>query len=85
MGSPTETITVTNMAPDRFARLEAAVSAKHLAMTGSNGEMHDFGADVKFNYNAATQTLVLTVLHGPHFKDFDAFCAELKSWVEAQQ
>lgn len=84
MSSPTETITITNYAADRFARLEQAVTSKGLKMAGDDGEMKDFGADVKFNYAPTTQTLVLTVLHGPHFKDFDAFCAQLKAWVETQ-
>lgn len=84
MSSPTETITITNYPADRFARLEAAVSAKGLKMVGESGEMKDFGADVKFAYAPVSQTLVLIVLHGPHFKDFDAFCAQLKQWVTEQ-
>jgi hypothetical protein len=85
MGSPTETITITNYAPDRFARLETTVTGKGLKMTGNNGEAKEFGADVDYAYDSATQTLVLTVKHGPHLKNFDKFCADLKSWVEAQQ
>jgi hypothetical protein len=84
MSSPTETITITNYAPDRFERLETTVSGKGLKMSGDDGEMKDFGADVKFGYMPSTQTLVLTVLHGPHLKNFDKFCADLKSWVETQ-
>jgi hypothetical protein len=84
MSSPTETITVTNMAPDRKGRLEASLAAENLKMTGNEGEIKFRGADVKYAYDPATQTLVLTVLHGPHLHSFDAFCAELKTRVEAQ-
>lgn len=84
MGSPQETIRVTNYAVDRFVRLEATVTSKGLKMVGNDGEMKDFGADVKFSYSPLSLTLTLTVLHGPHFKDFDAFCAQLKAWVLAQ-
>lgn len=84
MSSPTETITITNYAPDRFSRLEATLGTHGLKMSGDSGEVKDFGADVKFNYTPATQTLVLTVLHGPHFKDFDGFVKQLTAWVEAQ-
>jgi hypothetical protein len=84
MGSPIETITVTNYAVDRFARLETTVSGKGLKMAGDDGEMKDFGADVEFHYAPATQALTLIVKHGPHLKNFDDFCTQLKSWVEAQ-
>ena len=84
MSSPTETITITNYAPDRFQRLEATLATKGLKMAGNDGEVKDFGADVKFNYTPSSQTLVLTVLHGPHLHSFDDFCAQLKTWVEAQ-
>lgn len=85
MASPVETITVTNYTWERFERLEATVSGKGLKMAGNDGEMKDFGADVEFHYAPATQVLTLTVKHGPHLKNFDDFCAQLKSWVEAQQ
>jgi hypothetical protein len=84
VSSPTETITITNYAPDRFARLETTVSTKGLKMVGDEGGAAKFGADVKWDYIPATQTLVLTVLHGPHLKNFDKFCDDLKSWVETQ-
>lgn len=81
---PTETITITNYAADRFARLETTLGTKGLKLSGSDGEVKDFGADVKFSYSALSQILTLTVLHGPHLHSFDDFCAQLKSWVEAQ-
>lgn len=84
MGSPTETITITNMSADRFERLEITMGTHDLLMKGNNGEVKKFGADVDYAYDSATQTLVLTVKHGLHLKSFDDFCAELKSWVEAQ-
>jgi hypothetical protein len=85
MGSPTETITITSYAPDRKDRLEATLAADlGLKMTGNEGEIKYRGADVKYAYDPTTQTLVLTVLHGPHLHSFDAFCAELKARVEAQ-
>ncbi|HUD21851.1 MAG TPA: hypothetical protein VMQ60_03320 [Acidobacteriaceae bacterium] len=83
--SNTKTIQITNYAPDRFARFESTVAAKGLKLTGYSGEAHDFGADVKYVYDAATETLTLTVLHGPHLHNFDAFCAELEVFVESQQ
>jgi hypothetical protein len=81
---PTETITITNYAPDRFARLEATVSAKGLKLTGNDGEAKDYGAVVDWNYAPSTEILVLTIKHGPHLHNFDDFCTEVKSWVEAQ-
>jgi hypothetical protein len=84
MGSPTETITITNIAADRFARLEVTVTAKGLEMKGNSGEAKKFGADVDYAYDSATRVLTLTVKHGPHLENFDKFCADLKSWVEAQ-
>ena len=84
MGSPTETIRVTNYAADRFARLETTVSFKGLKMTGNDGEMKDYGAVVDFSYSPLSLTLTLIVKHGPHFHNFDDFCASLKSWVLAQ-
>lgn len=84
MGSPTETITITNYAADRFARLEVTVTAKGLEMKGNSGEVKKFGADVEYDYVPDTQTLTFVVKHGPHLKDFDKFCADLKSWVEMQ-
>jgi hypothetical protein len=84
VSSPTEVITITNYAPDRKDRLEATLAADGLKMTGNEGEVRYRGADVKYAYDPATQTLVLTVLHGPHLHSFDAFCAELKTRVEAQ-
>lgn len=44
---PTETITITNYAPDRFARLEATVSAKGLKLTGNDGEARDAPAQLR--------------------------------------
>lgn len=84
MSSPTETITITNYALDRFARLETTLATKGLKMTGDDGEVKDFGADVKYHYDSATQVLTLTVLHGPHLKNFDGFVKQLTAWVEAQ-
>ena len=84
MSSPTETITITAMAPDRFARLEVTMGTHGLQMKGNNGEVRKLGADVEYGYDPATQVLTLIVKHGPHLKNFDAFCAELKAWVEAQ-
>lgn len=82
--SQTETLTVTNYAHDRFVRLEKTLISKGLKMDGDDGEVKDFGADVKFHYDTASSTLTLTVLHGPHFKNFDEFCSKLTAWVEAQ-
>lgn len=84
MGSPTETITVTNMPADRFARLQANLATHGLKLTGNDGEAKDFGADVQWSYSASAQELTLIVKHGPHLKNFDDFCTQLKSWVEAQ-
>jgi hypothetical protein len=84
MGSPVETITITAMPADRFARLEVTMGTHGLQMKGNSGEVKKLGADVDYAYDSATQVLTLTVKHGPHLKNFDAFCAELKAWVEAQ-
>ena len=83
--SNTETITVTNYAVDRFARLEATLATKGLKLTGDSGEVHDFGADVKFNYDPEALTLTLAVLHGPHFHSFDDFAKSLETFVENQK
>ena len=53
-------------------------------MTGNSGEVKKFGADMEYDYVQDTQTLAFIVKHGPHLKNFDQFCAELKSWVETQ-
>jgi hypothetical protein len=84
MGSPTATIKITNIAPDRFARLEVTVTGKGLEMKGNSGEVKKFGADVDYDYMPETQTLMFLVKHGPHLENFDKFCAELESWVVAQ-
>lgn len=85
MASPTETITITAMPADRFARLEVTMGTHGLQMKGNSGEVKKFGADVTYAYDAAAGTLILNVSHGPHLENFDKFCADLKSWVEAQQ
>ena len=82
--SATEKITITNYAVDRFARLQTTLMSKGLKLSGNDGEVKDFGADVTWNYSPSTEILTLTVLHGPHLKNFDDFCSQLKSWVEAQ-
>jgi hypothetical protein len=86
MGSPTETIRVTNYAADRYERLRQTVNDKDkgLKMVGNDGEMKDYGAVVDYDYSSLSLTLTLIVKHGPHFKNFDDFCASLKSWVLAQ-
>lgn len=81
---PTETITINNYAPDRFARLEATLSTHGLKMVNDAGEVHDHGADVKFQYVQSTQTLTLVVLHGPHLHNFDTFCQQLTAYVTSQ-
>jgi hypothetical protein len=80
---PTEKITIDNIDAARFARLQATKEAKGLKLTGNDGEVHDFGADVVWNYAASTEILTMIVKHGPHWKNFDDFCTQLKSWVEA--
>jgi hypothetical protein len=82
MSSPTKVLTFPNYTPDRFARLEATMP-KGLKVAGDAGEVKDFGADVDYAYNAATQTLTLTVKHGPHLHNFDTFCADLQTKVLA--
>jgi hypothetical protein len=82
----TETITITNYAPDRFARLETTLQDKtKLKFVGYSGEAKEFGADVKFAYDPTAQTLTLNILHGPHLHNFDAFCAELTTFIENQK
>ena len=83
--SNTETITVTNYAVDRFARLETTLAAKGLKLIGDSGEVHDFGADVKFSYSPTALTLTLNVLHGPHFHNFDDFAKSLEAFIEDQK
>jgi hypothetical protein len=81
-----ETITITNYAADRFARLESTLSSEiHLALTGYAGEAKKDGADITYSYNPLTLTLTINVLHGPHLHNFDAFCTEIKGIIEAQQ
>ena len=80
---PTEKITITNYSAERFAHMQTALATHGLKLTGNDGEAKDFGADVGWNYAPSTETLTLTVLHGPHLKNFDDFCTQLKSWVEA--
>jgi hypothetical protein len=58
---PTEKITIDNIDAARFARLQATKEAKGLKLTGNDGEVHDFGADVVWNYAASTETLTLIV------------------------
>lgn len=81
----TEMITITNYPADRFARLATTIAAKGLKLVGFDGEAKDFGADVKYHYNPVGQTLMLEVLHGPHLHSFDAFCAQLRVFVEDQK
>lgn len=83
--SSTETINVTNYAADRFARLEATLATKGLHLIGDSGEVHNFGADVKFNYDPATLTLTLTVMHGPHFHNFEDFAKSVEAFIEDQK
>jgi hypothetical protein len=80
---PTEKITIPDIDALRFARLQANLATHGLKLTGNDGEAKDFGADVTWNYSASAQTLTLIVKHGPHLKNFDDFCSQLKSWVEA--
>lgn len=83
--SNNETITITNYAADRFARLATTVATKGLKLVGYDGEAKDFGADVKYHYDPKALTLELEVVHGPHLHSFDAFCAQLKVFAEEQQ
>lgn len=80
----TETININNYAPDRFVRLETSLATHGLKMVGDDGEVHDHGADVKFQYIQSTQVLTLVVLHGPHLHNFDAFCKQLVTYVTSQ-
>jgi hypothetical protein len=82
VSSPHETLTITSYPEDRFQRLEKTLATKGLKMSGEDGEVRDFGADVEFHHTGMTLTLI--VKHGPHLKDFDKFCAQLTSWVKAQ-
>lgn len=82
--SNVETITVTNYSPERFTRLEATLNSHGLKFATDSGEVKDFGADVKFLYSAVSQTLTMTVLHGPHLHNFDAFCKQLEEYVTSQ-
>jgi len=82
--SQTEKITVTNYAPDRFARLEQTLASHGLKATGNTGEIKKFGADVQYDYSPTTQVLALEILHGPHLHNFDDFCKQLTTWVEQQ-
>lgn len=83
--SRTETITITNYAVDRFARLETTLASDGLKLIGDSGEAKDFGADVKYSYSPETMTLTLTILHGPHLHNFDDFAAKLQAFVENQK
>lgn len=80
----TSKITVTSYTADRFARLEKTLQEKGLNATGDAGEIKKFGADVQYDYDAVKEVLVLEVLHGPHFHNFDDFVKQLTSWVEEQ-
>lgn len=81
---PTEKITITNYAPDRFARLQATKEAKGLKLTGNDGEAREYGAVVDWDYSPSSEVLTLIIKHGPHLHNFDDFCGDVKTWVEAQ-
>lgn len=83
--SKTETISITNYAPDRWARMATTLDKKGLHLTGNDGEAKDFGADVKFHYDPASQLLTLTLLHGPHLHSFDDFAKKLQAFIEGQE
>ena len=83
--STTATITVSNYAADRFARLSATLAKDGLKLVGNSGEVKEHGADVTYGYNLASQTLTLVVLHGPHFVNFQSFVDKLKAFVETQE
>jgi hypothetical protein len=82
---PTEKLTITNYDEDRFHRLEESLQKDGLKFpAGESGEVKDFGADVDFTHDAATNTLTLDVKHGPHLHNFDDFVTKLTDRVKAQ-
>jgi hypothetical protein len=83
MSSPTETLTFTPYAEDRFQRVKVTLAKDGLKLpVGETGEVKDFGADVEFNHNGNTLTLI--VKHGPHLHNYDDFVEKLKTWVQSQ-
>jgi hypothetical protein len=82
---PTEKLKISNYDEARFQRLEASLQKDGLKFpAGESGEVKDFGADVDFSHDVATNTLTLDIKHGPHLHNFDDFVAKLTERVKAQ-
>lgn len=67
--------------PEQFAKVAAGLRAKGLNVSGTHGEVRQFGADVKFDFVAAT--LTITVVSAPHFHNLQQFSEQVREAVKA--
>jgi alpha/beta superfamily hydrolase len=65
----------------QFARISDALKSKGLNVSGTQGEVKAFGADVKFDLTEPL--LTITVVKAPHFRRLEQFAAQIREAVTA--
>jgi hypothetical protein len=65
----------------QFVRIADALKSKGLTLSGTQGEVRAFGADVKFDFTEPL--LKITVVSAPHFRRIEQFVAQIQEAVTA--
>lgn len=69
------------VSPEQFTKVTDGLRAKGLNITGTHGEIRQFGADVRFDFVAPK--LTITVVSAPHFHNLQQFSAQVHDAVSA--
>lgn len=80
MSDAAQVLTFTGYSPARFAKLEALLVSKGFEAYGNEGDVKEFGADVRYAYDGKSE-LTLLVRSAPHFHSMAGFVRELSKAV----
>jgi alpha/beta superfamily hydrolase len=64
---------------EQFVRISDALKSKGLGVSGTQGEVKAFGAEVKFDFTEPL--LTITVVKAPHFRRLEQFVAQIREAV----
>jgi hypothetical protein len=67
--------------PEQFARVVNGLREKGLSVTGTQGEIREFGANVQFEF--LDGALKITILSPPHFHSVAQFSEQVREAVQA--
>jgi hypothetical protein len=67
--------------PDQFANVVSGLREKGLSVTGTQGEIRAFGANVQFEFLGGA--LKITILSPPHFHNLAQFSEQVRESVQA--